>query len=54
MLALLHSSAIAVSQDEVCVVHIAVMNVPLLEVLIYSLVVLLVREFLFLLFVLLL
>jgi len=48
LLALLHGPAIAVSQDEVCVVHIAVMNVPLLEVLIFSLVVLLVRELLFL------
>jgi len=54
LLALLHGPTIAISQDEVCVVHIAVMYVPLLEVLIYSLVVLLVRELLFLLFVLLL
>ena len=48
MLALLHGPAIAVSQDEVCVVDIAVMYVPLLEVLVFSLVVLLVRELLFL------
>jgi len=53
LLALLHGPAIAVSQDEVCVVDIAVMNVPLLKVLVFSLVVLLVREFLFLLLLLL-
>ena len=48
LLALLHGPAIAVSQDEIGVIHIPVMYIPLLEVLIFSLIVLLVRELLFL------
>ena len=48
LLTLLHGPSITVSQDEVGVIHIPVMHIPFLEVLIFSLVVLLVRELLFL------
>jgi hypothetical protein len=50
LLALFDGAAVTVNEHEICVVHVSLMYVPLLEVLIVLLIVLLIAQLLLLLF----